>query len=451
MASNKIMNYLLPILLLTFTQITLAQAIRVDPEPDHFAYNVGDTIRMTITAVADPATLKNAVYVWQPDGLSQDPATPLDLTHGPVTVQTKGTRPGTMLLKVAAATLDDKPIRIWCGATIAADQIQPSATRPDDFDAFWKDQLTELAKVPPNPRLEPILNPRVPAGINYFAVKLDNVDNTHLYGQLAVPSKPGKYPAMLILQGAGVYPLPPANVLDRAQEGWLAFNIMAHDLPFNLPFEECQRLEHTSLKDYSMLGNTSRQTSYFRLMILRCCQAANYLTSRPDWDGQVFLVTGASQGGLQTIATAALHPRVTAVIAGKIAGCDTLATTANREISWPEWGRRAAAASPADAKRILEASRYFDPINFAPRITAPTLIYTGLADTTALPTGVLTLYNQLTCPKRLALDPRAPHAFSPATKVYFDKIINSWTDSLRNHQPVPFNATLPTPQGAAPN
>jgi cephalosporin-C deacetylase len=65
----------------------------------------------------------------------------------------------------------------------------------------------------------------------------------------------------------------------------------------------------TTLKDYVSIGNDDRDKSYFLRMYLSCYRAADYLAHRPDWDGRTLVVTGTSQGGMQAIVTAGLHPK----------------------------------------------------------------------------------------------------------------------------------------------
>ena len=67
------------------------------------------------------------------------------------------------------------------------------------------------------------------------------------------------------------------------------------------------------------------------------CARWNTCGRAPDWDGKTLIVTGASQGGLQSFATAALCPQVTEVLTMVPAGCDACAMLATppRASSWP--------------------------------------------------------------------------------------------------------------------
>lgn len=140
---------------------------------------------------------------------------------------------------------------------------------------------------------------------------------------------------MLIVQWAGVYPLQRSWVSDQAAEGWLVLNLNAHDLPIDEPEAFYREAANGPLKDYPSIGNDNRETSYFLRMYLSCYRGAQHLTERPDWDGRTLVVTGGSQGGLQSFVTAALHPKVSALMACVPAGCDLLGPIAGRKPGGP--------------------------------------------------------------------------------------------------------------------
>src|SRR4028119_183766 len=148
--------------------------------------------------------------------------------------------------------------------------------------------------------------------LSLLDISFNNIRGTKVRGQLARPKKGAKFPALLIVQWAGVYPLNKDWATDRAREGWLTLNINAHDLPIDAPSEFYKQQAATALKDYPAIGNESRDTSYFLRMYLSCYRAADYLAKRGDWDGKTLVVMGTSQGGLQAIRTAGLAPKLTA-------------------------------------------------------------------------------------------------------------------------------------------
>jgi len=110
---------------------------------------------------------------------------------------------------------------------------------------------------------------------------------------------------------------------------------------------------------------------------------------------------GTSMGGQQSLCTAALNPKVTAVIVNEPSGADANGQAHGRLTGYPNW--------PADNARALRTARYFDTVNCAARIHAPTLVAMGFTDTTAPPAGIWTAFNRITAPKEAVPMVDSPH------------------------------------------
>jgi cephalosporin-C deacetylase-like acetyl esterase len=296
------------------------------------------------------------------------------------------------------------PGRVLLGAAVAPEGIRPAEPAPDDFDQFWNAKLAELGKVPVNATLTPGESGR--AGVEWSAIRMDNVGGAHVYGQLAKPAAPGpsaggKYPALVLYQWASPpYPLQKSWVTDRAAEGWLVLNVEPHDVPGDMPQAFYDALPNM-IKHYETIGQTSRDESYFLRMYLGDYRAVEYLAGRPEWDGKTMVVMGTSMGGQQSFAVAGLNPRVTAMLVEVPAGADVTARLHGRGDSYPNW----------DVSRpdVLVTARYFDAANFAPRITARSLVAMGFVDEVARPTGIWAAFNQIRGPKEAAPMPESPH------------------------------------------
>ena len=207
-----------------------------------------------------------------------------------------------------------------------------------------------------------------------------------MHGYIAKPDKPGKFPALVIFQYAGVHALRPSTAMNRATEGWLAFDVVSHDVP---PDQADGVSSH-----YELIGNTNRETCYFLKMYLRAVRALDYIASHPDWDGKTLVLMGTCMGGQQALVGAALRPdRVTAVIANQPSGADLNGDLHGRKAGYPYW--------PAHDPQVMATAPYFDIVNFAPRITAPVLASMGFVDTTSPPAGIWTVLNQLSGPKEV--------------------------------------------------
>jgi cephalosporin-C deacetylase len=145
--------------------------------------------------------------------------------------------------------------------------------------------------------------------------------------------------------------------------------------------------------DYPSIGNTGRETSYFLNMYLRDSRAIDYIASRPDWDGKTIVVMGTSMGGQQSLVTAGLNSKVTAVIVNEPSGADSNGELHGRKAGYPNW--------PSGNPKVMETALYFDTVNFAPRIKAPVLAAIGFIDTVCPPAGIWTAINQIPGPKEV--------------------------------------------------
>ena len=383
----------------------LAQAaqIEVATTPNGGVYAAGDKITWHLTVTGEGAAdIKQIDYALKRGGLTEIGKGTLPLTDGHATLETSLDKPGAVLAQLSAVGADGKKVTALAGAIVDPYRIQPSAPRPDDFDAFWAAKLKELAAVPEDPVLEKMDsgNPNV----DYWHITLGNINGTRVWGQLARPKAGTKFPALLIVQWAGVYPLHKDWAVGRAAQGWLVLNISAHDLPIDKPQSFYDN--EPSVKDYPSIGNDDRDTSYFLRMYLGDYRAADYLAHRPDWDGRTLVVTGGSQGGMQSYVTAALYPDITAMVCDVPAGADQTGPEVGRQCGWPMWWWQ---TQGKDAAKVRETARYFDTVNLASRITCPALVGAGLIDETCPPEGCLAAYNQLKGPKQIILYERAGH------------------------------------------
>ena len=268
------------------------------------------------------------------------------------------------------------------GAAVAPTLLKPSVPAPADFDSFWAAQLARLRGVPADPLLTPL--PTTQPGVKLFRVRLDSV-GSHVQGYLAVPDRRGKFPALIIYQWAGVYALQPQWATNRAAEGWLTLDVDSHDLA---P-EQATGVP----REYAAIGDRSRDTSYFLDMYLRDTRALEYIRSSPRWDGKTVVLTGTSMGGQQSLVTAGLNPgKVSAVLVNEPSGADSNGDLHGRREGYPSWGA-------GDDPQVLKTALYFDTVNFAPHITARTLVAMGFIDTTAPPVGIWTELDEIPGPK----------------------------------------------------
>lgn len=404
-----------------------SQEITVDATKAGGVYASGEKIVWHIgvqgTGAAD---IHEVTYVLKKGGLTEMGRGQLTLRENGADLETKLDEPGAILAEFSASLPGKPAITATAGAIVDPEKIAPSSPRPDDFDAFWKSKIEELKAVPTNPVLEP--DKSGTANVDYWKITLDNIRGTKIHGQLARPTGEGKkFPALLIVQWAGVYPLSKPWATYRAYQGWLTLNISAHDLPIDSPADFYKQQSQTVLKNYTAIGNEDRETSYFLRMFLSCYRAVDYLASRNDWDGKTLVVMGGSQGGFQALVTAGLHPQVTAAIADVPAGADHNAPLVGRQAPWPNWYYQ---VRGKDAAKVRETSRYFDTVNFASGIKCPTLIGAGLIDPGCPPAGIAAAVNQIKAPKEFLIMERAAHYDINNSHALFKRRSEEWLKDL---------------------
>lgn len=384
-------------------------------------YELGEKAGWTVTLPAG-ATLPAGGYSYTIRKNDTEPLAsgPVDPSAGPVEIAVTVNEPAMLFAEVTSAA--GEPDRAIAGAAVAPTQLQPVAARPADFDAFWTWMIQVLHRIPPEPVLTNGESGR--EGVEYATLRMNNIDGSHVYGQLAKPAREGKFPAVLILQWAGgPYPLQKPWVTDRAAEGWLALNIEPHDVPGDLPKEFYDALP-AMIKSYNTIYNDSRDRNYFLRMYLGAYRAVDYLAGRPDWDGRTLLVTGTSMGGQQSLAVAGLHPQITHVIVHVPAGADANAALHGRSEGYPNWDR----TNP----KVMETARYFDTVNFAPHIKARSLVSMGFLDRVCPPAGIWTAYNQIPGSKEVVplVEAAHNHQSTPEQqRAYYDRA-KAWMDAL---------------------
>ena len=371
MPDSRIMDFMTrPTLVLLLLAIPAsAQQPSFTPFHQSGIYHLKEKAGWKLSAPPDSAGWN---YVIRKNNLDTIKSGALDFSQGDATIEISLAEPAMLYVEISGPNAT--PLHL--GAAVAPSMLKPAVPRPADFDSFWDGKLKALAEIP----IQPVLTPgeSTKPGVEFYTVQLDSV-GSHVQGYLAKPAREGRFPALVIYQYAGVYALQPNTVIDRAAEGWLAFDVDSHDL---LPTQATG-----APTTYSAIGNTGRETSYFLKMYLRDARAIDYIRSRPDWDGKTIVIMGTSMGGQQSLVTAALRPGITAVIVNEPSGADSNGNLHGRKAGYPNW--------PSNDPKIMQTALYFDTVNFASRIKAPVLAGIGFIDTTAPPVGIWTAIDQI--------------------------------------------------------
>ncbi len=386
---------------LAATHLCSAQQVKLTPYKASGIYRLGEKVGWTANLPQGALPTGDYAYTIRKNNQDVIKTGRLDFSRGRATIEVILNEPAMVYVQISSPpdTGLDARAGMAVGAAVAPEKLKPSAPRPADFDSFWDAKINMLKKIPQNVVLTPSDSGK--PDIEFATIKMDHINGTHVYGQLAKPKKPGKFPALLILQWASPpYPLQKQWVTDRAAEGWLTLNIEPHDVLPDQPQSYYDALPQ-ELKNYQAIGRDDRDKNYFLQMYLADYRGVDYLASRPDWDGKTLVVMGTSMGGQQSLCVAGLHPKITHVIVNEPAGCDSNGPLHGRASGYPNW--------PSDNPKIMETALYFDAVNFASRIKVPALVAIGFVDTVTPPVGIWIAFNQMKGPKEAVPMVDSPH------------------------------------------
>lgn len=396
-------------------------AVQVRIAPDHrdWTYRLGEPARFKVTVTADNEPIEGVVisYTAGPETRPAEPKTALVPPDGLLLDGGTLTEPGFLRCTVTA----DVAGKTWKGVATAAfepEKIKPTQTDPADFDDFWQKGREELAKVPLEAKLT-LLPDACTDTVNVYHVSFRTISpewmtvKGRIYGIYSEPKKPGKYPALLRVPGAGIRPY--AGDKGTAAQGAITLEIGIHGIPVNLGQEVYDQIYAAGMMGYWLFNLDDRENYYYRRVYLGCLRANDFLTSRDNWDSRTLVVAGGSQGGQLSIVTAALDPRVTALAATHPAGCDLTGDLHGRAGGWPrpfqQWNPPAPSIHATPAK--IATTAYYDTLNFARRLKVPGYYNWGYNDDVCPPTSMYAAYNVITAPKSLGLTLELAHSYTP--------------------------------------
>lgn len=375
--------------------------IQVNVVPDHqdWTYKVGETATFRISVTKSATALAGAVIDYEagPEMYQDVKKTAVVLKDGTLTVKGKMSKPGFYRVDVKT-TIGGKEYKGACAAAFSPEQLKPTTVNPADFDQFWQNAISEARHTDLNPTKR-LLPERCTKDVNVYEVSFQNVRwGSRTYGILCEPVKPGKYPALLRVPGAGVRPY--GGDIYTASKGAVTLEIGIHGIPVTMQQSVYDDLGQGALNGYWEFGMDNRDKSYYKHVVLGCIRALDYIEQYTPWNGKELGVTGSSQGGFLSLATAGLDRRITFYAPVHAALCDHTASLKGVACGWPHyfyWNKG------KGMEKQIETSRYYDGVNFARRITnAQTGWFSfGYNDDVVPPTTAWATYNIVKGPKSI--------------------------------------------------
>lgn len=384
--------------------------------PDHadWLYQTGENAKVEVSfckyGIPRDGELK---YSIGNDMLQPDKHGSVKLKNGRAVINmgTKKT-PGFRDMKLSV-TLDGKTYEHHIKVGFSVDKIKPYTQEPQDFRSFWQKNVEELKQVPMSYTKE-LYKDYCTDKIDCYLVKLQIDKMGHsMYGFLFYPknAQPGKHPVVLCPPGAGIKTIKdPMRNKYYAENGFVRFEVEIHGLDPRISsetFGEISRAFNDRNGGYLANGLENKDIYYMKHVYVGLVRCIDFLTSLPEWDGKNVAVQGGSQGGALAIIAAGLDSRVTQCVANHPALSDMAGYAAKGGTGgYPHFCRQPQILSNKDCLNTLA---YFDVVNFARYVKAPTYLTWGYNDVTCPPTTSYAVWNTLKCTKESLLTPINEH------------------------------------------
>ena len=161
-------------------------------------------------------------------------------------------------------------------------------------------------------------------------------------------------------------------------------------------------------------GIFSKEDYYYRFVYMDCLRAIDFLQSREEIDISRLCLTGASQGGGLSLATAGLDERAKLVIAEIPYLCHY-----RRAVEWAEdypnitylEFRNIIRKFPEREAEMFRTLSYFDNLNLADRIRAKTVVSYAMDDLCTPPSTIFAVYNWIQADKEMIRMPYYEHGY----------------------------------------
>ncbi len=282
----------------------------------------------------------------------------------------------------------------------------PPVTKQPDFDAFWRETLSEAARYPLDAQVEEISYPAL--GVRIYEAHYNGWRGARIGGWYLVPEKADKpLPALVQYHGYSgsrgeVHPL-----LMWALQGYavLAVDVRGQGGETTDP----ATYSGGHIKGWMTQGIMDPYEYYYRGVYVDCVRALDFIATRPEVDAKHIGILGISQGGALTLAVAALDHRPVVAMPEVPYLChfkravDMAMRMPYLEIS--DYIRR----WPDREPQVWRTLSYFDNMNLAGWIQCPVLMNVGLLDDICPPSSIYATYNKITAPKEMKVYPYHNH------------------------------------------
>lgn len=281
-------------------------------------------------------------------------------------------------------------------------RYKPELTRQPDFHEFWDVTSRELAEVEFKYQLEPYHYPA--KGVKVYRITFRSFNNANIDGWFAIPETQGKHPGIVAYHGYNwAFDGNIHDTVNMALHGYAVLQMLVRGQQGNS--SDNVVTSHGNASGWMSKGILSKEQYYYRAVYMDSVRALEVLASMDNVDSKRIGVMGGSQGGALTLAAAALSDIPAVAVAQFPYLChfnraiDITPQMPYGELN--EFFRRN--SNPAIEEQSKKTLTYFDIMNHASNIKCPVLLASGLVDEITPPSTIFAAYNQMVCPKDIAV------------------------------------------------
>ena len=237
-----------------------------------------------------------------------------------------------------------------------------------DFDSYWQQAMDDVEKLSGGAVEIEEIPLRSSEAAAAFGVRFNGVGHYPLFAYFTVPKGTGPFPALFQAPPYGSVVGVPAH--ERQQR----YAVMAL----------CHRGQRLSDSGYSAAypglltdGLPGRKEYRWRAIVADCLRALDVFVAQPQVDGSRVAVVGSDLAAI----TAALRPQASYLLVnGQMLFRDTMAQLDQVEAYPLEEFNDYLRSHPTHREQIADTLSMFDPLAFAPRIQAETMVTCGTSE-----------------------------------------------------------------------
>ena len=279
--------------------------------------------------------------------------------------------------------------------------------KPDDFNNFWNQTLTELQKIP----LEyEKVSDSIIEGKRLNLYKIRSFQNVYFYAWVSEPMEEGVFPVKIRFSGLGELNFDQHKIVHLwflKQKGFI--NMLVDIRGQGLSNEQIMP------KEYITHEIKNKENYIYRGAYMDAVRAVDLIAKNKKSNGKI-IVTGGSQGGTLSVVAAALNKKVSLCVAS----FPFLTDIGNYDKK--EWPMKIflhkAKEDRIDYFDFKETLSYFDLLNFADMINVPVFIRTEEIDKITPSEGAFKLYNLIKNQEKIIYtEPCKGHGCSTNSKI----------------------------------